>query len=128
MEVPPWRNGRRDRLKIGCREMCPFESGRGHHSHPNLKQSKRAFRKGGALFSLWRGGGVIYNCQTSAHEIDAYWRPFVVNYSTHSFIDKLKATIAIFTCSCDETLLISRLRPGGLTLSVVLLLPTLGFP
>ena len=31
--VPLWRNGRRERLKIVCRETCPFESGQGHHTH-----------------------------------------------------------------------------------------------
>jgi hypothetical protein len=36
--VPQWRNGRRGRLKIYCREACWFESGLGHQrvSTPDL--------------------------------------------------------------------------------------------
>ncbi len=38
-DVPPWRNGRRGRLKICCLTACWFESGRGHHS--SLRSSWR---------------------------------------------------------------------------------------
>ena len=45
--VPPWRNGRRDRLKIGCRETCPFKSDRGHQ--PSISPAPASASSPGCL-------------------------------------------------------------------------------